>query len=209
VAAGEGASGYVALAGCASLSLFLLCLGLGVPRTAAPPGAWSRALTLGAGLALAPLAGFAYALQVATHHRPLGAATFALGALLVVALCVLLARSALQLAQERPRFSAALVYAMSAAGVLGAVLVLLWLRRSVMQHATPALDVALGAVIALVLVHSRWRWLERWPRLARSGLPTCCMLWLASLWLMRSDVDVRATVKSAPILAGVVGLVLR
>jgi hypothetical protein len=201
---------YVALVGCAS---FAACLALRPPErdAADAQGSWSRALTLGAGLAIAPLCGLGYGLKIATHHRPLGAATFAVLALIVFALLVLLARAVLSLGDTRPKLASVLVYGFVAGGVLGGACASFWLVRSVMQHATPAgplLDACLGLALVGVLSRVRVRWLERWPRATRGALPVCCGLWLASLWLVRSDLDVRATVKSAPVVAGVVGLVV-
>jgi hypothetical protein len=204
---------YLALAGCASASLFAVGLALRVPLSASrrhEPG--PSALTLALGLASAPLALLGYALKSATNHRPLGAATFAVVSAMLVALLLLLVSSALALGRRGSTLGRALVYAMGAGGVLSAALTLLWLGRSVMQHATPTralLDAALGALLVGVLSPIRTAWLAGWPRLIRMGPLLCCVLWLASLWLLRSDLDVRATVKSAPVVAGVVGLVVR
>lgn len=203
------ALGYLALAGAASFSLFLLRLALRSPSGAAARG--SHALTLGAALASAPLVALGFALKVATHHRPLGAATFALAALAGFALLTLLAASALELRARAPRLGPALVYGAGAAGALSAGWAVFSVGRALIQRATlasSAVDALWGLLLAAVLVSVGAGWLAR-SRLALGGLPLCCALWLASLWLLRSDVDVRATVKSAPIVAGLVGILVR
>ncbi len=202
---------YLALAGAASLSLFLLRLSLRGAAGSPASSRWQRALTLAAALSIAPLVALAYALEVATHHRPLGAATFALLALSCFGLLTLLVLSAFQLRARRPRLGSALVYGAGAAGALGAGWALFWLCATLIQRATlvaPALDALVGLGLAGVLVSLRASWLAR-SRLVLAAVPLCCALWLASLWLMRSDMDVRATVKSAPIVAGLVGLIAR
>jgi hypothetical protein len=52
--------------------------------TAAPPGRFTRALTVGALLSAVPLVPFAAMLKTGTHHRPLGGATFAVIAGLIL-----------------------------------------------------------------------------------------------------------------------------
>jgi hypothetical protein len=207
----ELALGYLALAGAGSFSLFLLRLALRRPEGPAAGSRWPSALTLAAALSSAPLVGLAFALKVATHHRPLGAATFALGAVACFGLLTLLVLSALELRARRPRLGSALVYGAGVAGALSAAWALFWLYRSLIQRATPVasmLDVCLGLLLAGALVSLRAAWLAR-SRFVLAGVPLSCALWLASLWLVRYDLDVRATVKSAPIVAGLVGMVAR
>lgn len=48
--------------------------------TAAPPGRFTRALTVGSLLSALPLVPFAAVLKTSTHHRPLGGVTFAVTA---------------------------------------------------------------------------------------------------------------------------------
>ncbi|MET0410968.1 MAG: hypothetical protein ABW217_06710 [Polyangiaceae bacterium] len=207
----ELALAYLALAGAGSFSLFLLRLALRSPEGSVASSRWPSALTLAAALSSAPLVALAFALKVATHHRPLGAATFALGALACFGLLTLLALSALELRARRPRLGSALVYGAGAAGALSAGWALFWLCRSLIQRATPAgpmFDACVGLLLAGALVSVRASWLAR-SRFVLAGVPLSCALWLASLWLVRSDVDVRATVKSAPIVAGLVGVVVR
>jgi vacuolar-type H+-ATPase subunit I/STV1 len=211
--AAERGLAYVALAGCASASLFAIGLALRPSRRtpSSTDASWSAVLTLALGLALAPLIGLGHALKLVTHHRPLGAVTFAILGLMLLALLVLLARSALSVGVSRSRLGSALVYALGAGGVLSALFAALVLGRAVIQHATLARalpDAGLGVLLVAVIWRLRAPWLERSPRLLHAGLPLCCALWLASLWLVRSDLDVRATVKSAPIVAGVAGFVM-
>lgn len=201
---------YLALAGAGSFSLFLLRLALRGPADTAE-ARWPGALSLAAALASAPLVALGFGLKVATHHRPLGAATFAFAALAAFALLTLLALSALELRVRRPRLGAVLVYGVSAVGALSVSGALFWLCRALIQRATPAaaaLDGLVGLLLAAALVSPRASWLAR-SRFVLSGVPLSGALWLASLWLVRSDVDVRATVKSAPIVAGLAGLVVR
>lgn len=56
------------------------------------PASLDRALVDGAALSSLPLALFAGVLKSSTHHRPLGGATFAVGACVVIAFCIALAR---------------------------------------------------------------------------------------------------------------------
>jgi hypothetical protein len=202
---------YVALGGAGSLSLFLLRLALCGAGSSAASARHGSALTLAAALSSGPLVALAFALKIATHHRPLGAATFALAALCCFGVLALLALSALELRARRPRLGSALVYGWGVAGALSTGWALVWLGRALIQRATPsapALDALVGLLLAGTLVSVRATGLAR-SRLALASVPLCCALWLASLWLVRSDVDVRATVKSAPVVAGLVGIVVR
>ena len=85
-----GSAEALALAG--SVSLIVVPLGLWIRRwrDAGMPVA-ERALLLGAALSSLPLALFGGVLKSTTHHRPLGGATFAVAALLVLAACIGLA----------------------------------------------------------------------------------------------------------------------
>jgi hypothetical protein len=56
------------------------------------PSSMDRALADGAALSSLPLALFAGVLKSSTHHRPLGGATFAVGACVTIAFCIALAR---------------------------------------------------------------------------------------------------------------------
>jgi hypothetical protein len=73
------------------------------------------------------------------------------------------------------------------------------------------LDLLLGGGLGLVLVRASQqpgrRAAPRW--LAFGAAVTCLGVWGSSGWLLHFDTDVRARVKSAPVLAGAVGLLLR
>jgi hypothetical protein len=76
----------------ASVSLVVVPVGLWLRRAALGDAAsFDRALLLGAGLSSLPLALFGGVLKSTTHHRPLGGATFAVVACVVLALCIGLA----------------------------------------------------------------------------------------------------------------------
>jgi hypothetical protein len=201
---------YLALVGCGSFSLWLVALSWPGRHARNSTRKWQAALSLGLGLALAPWSALGYWILVATHHRPLGAVTFAVGAALIAFSSVATARWCLALASTRPRWgrrlvSAAVLLALVSGG--GAA----WLLARA-GWADPVLgallfQVALGALLALLVLAA--------PVAGRAGaagrwaLPVCAGVWLVTLWLVRSDADVRATVKSTPILAGIVGLTLR
>lgn len=76
----------------AAASLLVVPIGLWIRR--APlrdPASVDRALLLGAALSALPLALFGGVLKSSTHHRPLGGATFAVVACIVLTLCIGLA----------------------------------------------------------------------------------------------------------------------
>jgi hypothetical protein len=76
----------------AAASLLVVPIGLWVRRSALKdPASVDRAILLGAALSSLPLALFGGVLKSATHHRPLGGATFAVVACVVLALCIGLA----------------------------------------------------------------------------------------------------------------------
>jgi len=212
--------GYLALVGCGSVSLGLLALSWGLPPASAGAPAranepdvrqWQRSLTLGLGLALVPWFGLAYWLQVATHHRPLGSVVFAAGAAAVGVPCVALAR---RLLEPDLRHGAG-------ARVCGLVAVLVGLATlAVIVVGAPlddldvraaVLDLLLGAGLGLVLLRAFQkpgrRAVPRW--FALGAAVACLGVWGSTGWLLHSDTDVRARVKSAPVIAGAVGLLLR
>jgi hypothetical protein len=168
---------------------------------------WPSALTLGGGLAALPWAALAYWLQVATHHRPLGAATFAIGALLIGAFGVAVARHVLAFAATGARAGRLLSSVCRGLALAGVALLVVVLGSATLDH------VALGRVVpelgAGVLLAALVVGLPVPPRLAATAawaLPVCAILCLTSLWLVQSEAEVRATVKSAPLIAGVFGL---
>lgn len=200
-----GVGGYVALVGCGSLSLVLVALSWGSPARSERKAKWSRTLTLGLGLSLGPWAALAYALTVATHHRPLGAVTYAVGACIIGGLGLALARWMLR-SGPSVRRRGPLGWALCAASA--ASLVFMVLRSAFQQPALhPVLpDAALGVLLALLVVVGPGLRGER--RAAPWAVPMCVGVWVLTLGLLMSSAEVRATVKSAPVIAGVAGLAL-
>jgi hypothetical protein len=201
---------YLALVGCGSFGLWLVALSWPGRHARSATRKWQAALSLGLGLALAPWSALGYWILVATHHRPLGAVTFAVGAAVIALACVATARWCLALASARPHVGKPLLVAATLLAVAsGGGAVWLLARAGWADAALGALlfQVALGVLLALLVlaapVGGRAGAAGRW------ALPVCACVWLATLWLVRSDADVRATVKSTPILAGIVGLTLR
>lgn len=204
----EKAAGLVALTGCAFVSLFSITVCFGTRNAPAPDShtrGWQRALTVGLALAVAPLAALGAVLHARTHHRPLGATTFAILGAAVAALCVVAARGIS--APGRCRISSratslSLVGAGAAlgAGTLASRLALVSPLRSSLIHLALCLP-----MLALAL---------RWPSRrtmegSRSALPIAAASCIGWAWLLQSYADVRAVVQSAPVLGGIVGLTLR
>lgn len=76
----------------AAASLLVVPIGLWIRRAPLKdPASVDRALLLGAALSALPLALFGGVLKSSTHHRPLGGATFAVVACIVLTLCIGLA----------------------------------------------------------------------------------------------------------------------
>lgn len=196
-----GVTGYLALVGCGLLSFVLVALSWGSRGSSEGPARGSLALTLGLGLALVPWAALAYWLSVATHHRPLGAVTYAVGAALGGALGIPLARWLLQ-----RRYARVVALALWLSGVGGLTIVALrgMLREPLLRPVLP--EALLGVALALVVVAAPA--LPGWRRAARWGVPVCVGVWAISLGVLASSSQVRATVKSAPIIAGIAGLAL-
>lgn len=204
---GVGSAGQLALLGAASVTLCLTALAF------APPARAGRrslaALSLGLGWSLVPWALLADWLLVSTHHRPLGAVTFAAFALAVALPCVLGARRLLAFGRDGERGRAALRLGRALA-LIGAAVVLVLVLLALVDHeqVRSGLVDATSALAAMILVAAGSA--ARWPARAPRWAPLLCAgVWAATLWLVLTQPDVRATVKSAPIIAGVVGLVLR
>ena len=201
---------YLALVGVGLLSLCLVVIAFGRASANARIAASDHALLLGLGLVLLPCAAFAYWLEVKTHHRPLAAVTFALVASGLALLGWLVARGLLDVKGAYPRARRVLRGAAALGAGVGAVGVMLVSARGI--WADPALrsavsDVVLGVLIAVLAVL-----LPVAPRVARGRnvvLGLCFALWGVTLWLLRTEPPVRATVKSVPVIAGAVGLALR
>lgn len=196
-----GLGGYLALVGCGLLSLVLVGLSWGTHGEADREASWSLALTWGFGLALGPWAALAYWLAVATHHRPLGGVTYAAGALLIGLVSVALARWVSRRGAMR-RAAAPLAWGVLSIGLGGLVAVAV--QQPALRATLP--DAALGALLAIAVAVMPSR--RGWERVERWGVPICVGVWVVTVGLLASSPDVRATVKSAPIIAGAAGLVL-
>ncbi len=197
--------GYVALVGSGVFTLLVVAVCFDA-RDREGSG-WSSALTLGCGLAALPWAILAYWLQVGTHHRPLGAATFAIGALLIGGFAVAVARHVLAFAATEARLGPPVLMACRVLALASVALLLVVLGSASLDHVSlgrivPELvaGVLLGALVVSLPVSARLAAAAAW------ALPVCAILCLISLWLVQSEADVRATVKSAPLIAGVFGL---
>jgi hypothetical protein len=203
--AGVGVLGFIALAGSGLATLTLLVVALREwPRSEGAPLS-AQALVLGLGFSLLPWSALAYWLAVATHHRPLGAVTFAVGATAGAVLAVLVARRTFA---ERSRSRALVALASCAAlGALGLAIVAVRGvgADSALRSAVP--DFGLGIVLALLAAFVPLA--PSLARFSRAALLGCICLWGVTLVLMRLEPDVRATVKSVPVIAGVVGLAVR
>lgn len=204
---GVGVLGFIALtgSGLATLALVVVALRQQAWSEAEPPlSAW--AIVLGSGLALLPWTALAYWIAVATHHRPLGAVTFAVAATAGAVLAILVARRTFA---ARSRRRALVVFATSCA-LMGAVgLAIVAVRGitadSTLRSAVP--DLGLGVVLALLAAFMPLA--RPLARLSRVALIASICVWSATLGLMRLEPDVRATVKSVPVIAGMVGLAVR
>jgi hypothetical protein len=212
--------GYLALVGCGSVSLGLLALSWGLPPASAGAPAranesdvrqWQRSLTLGLGLALMPWFGLAYWLEIATHHRPLGAVVFALGAAAVGVPCVALARRLLQPDLRGGAWARLCGMAALLAGLTTLAVIVVAAPLDDLDVRAAVLDLLLGGGLGFALVRASQkpgrRAAPRW--LVFGAAVTCLALWGSTGWLLHCDTDVRARVKSAPVLAGAVGLLLR
>jgi hypothetical protein len=204
-----GALEYLALVGCGLLSLLLVALSLGRTGAPEPQPEWRAVLTLGLGLALVPWSLLGYWITVATHHRPLGAVTFAAGAAITGSICVLVARWAFALRQTQPRWGNGLIRVGRTLAFLAAGAALWLAARGALQsveYRGAVLDVGLGLVLAMAVVMVPTA--GRAGHASRWSLPICIVVWVFTLWLVNTDADVRATVKSAPVIAGMLGLML-
>jgi len=202
------AGAYFALLGSGSFSLWCVAVAWGATRSNGPASHALAVLTLGIGLSLVPCAALAYWVEVATHHRPLGAVSFAVGAAIAVLACVLVARWLLAWCPEQARWGR--LARRSAWLLVGlAALQLIVVAAGGVQHGLfrAATDVGLGALLAFLVVGLPAP--HRALRSARWALPLAVTLWGATAWLLGSDLDLRARVKSVPVVAGVAGLMWR
>jgi hypothetical protein len=204
-----GLADQVALAGAASSTLGLTAIAFAPVRPREHESrAGLAAVSLGLGWALVPWALLAQWLLASTHHRPLGAVTFAGAASAMGLVSVLAARRLVAFGRtERGRAALRLGRALA---LLGAAAIVVLVSSTVAEREqvrSGLVDVGIAvAAVSSIAVCSAARWPERAPRWA----PLVCVgVWAVTLCLVFTQPDVRATVKSAPIIAGVVGLVLR
>lgn len=185
------AGAWLALWGSAALLMAPAAAALRVARPLAP---LTLAVPAGLVFAAAPLIVFARVLKTATHHRPLGAATFAVIAALVALGAIAIAARWIVAARDKSVVRSALYGALALCGALTAVLAL------------PLVSVAAGsvldAVLAVVLAAAA-AWLPggRAGR-ARIAGPVLLVLAVGAGFAARSDDVRRATASHAPVLAG-------
>jgi hypothetical protein len=154
----------------------------------------------GVALSAAPLALLAIALKTQTHHRPLGAATFAVMAFVVVSLCVVVAVRIAQVAGTRaPRSRRALLSLLvaSALGSLSAVLVAALRADGSRPHVLDAMSLIVAGGVAVGFLR---RGVKR-EALGRAGIALWTTLVLAGLLWSRGK-DFVPIEKSAPVVAG-------
>lgn len=187
---------FAVLFGSAALLVGPAVAGLARARPLAP---WARALLVGLGLSGLVLQKLASVLMVATHHRPLGAVTFAALAAAVVAGSSLLAARVDALAQGGSA-SARLATRALAWLAIGSVLVLL-----VRAVAEPALARGLFDV-ALALGSSALFRLLPWPSALAPRLDSIAVpVWFAAIALAllgSSWFGLEAARRASPALAG-------
>ncbi|MBK7578822.1 MAG: hypothetical protein IPI67_01335 [Myxococcales bacterium] len=193
---------WLALWGGAALTLAPVAASL---RIARPFSTLAWSVPLGIVFSLAPLAMFARVLKTATHHRPLGAVTFAVIALMLVLGAIAVAARLLAWAEKRK--GTALGRAPQLAGIIGGVLTLPFLpsllasglRASVLDAGLGLVTVAVGASVA---VHSG---------LAQRAWLLGLLVWSAAvvlgLGLGMGAAETRAVLADrAPLLLGLAGL---
>jgi hypothetical protein len=200
---------FIALVGCGSHSLALAALAF--RPLYAPWSDVASALSLGFGWALAPWTLLAYGLWTATHHRPLGALAFAAGAVLLGVAFVIIARWLVPARATGRGRAIVVVYVGRALALFLLVLVVVTVLRSVLgvEQVFQAVlsDAVLGLLLTMLVAASP---MVRWPARIARGMPRVCVgVWVLTLGLLGISPEVRATVKSAPLIAGVVGLALR
>lgn len=200
---------FIALVGCGTHVLALVALTFR-PLT----GAWGAAmptLSLGFGWALGPWTLIVYALWMALEGQGvIGVLLFAVAAPLSAAGLLRVATRLLEARDAGQPWAPVLLQAGRALALLLLAASLISVVRSGLEAArlrAALSDATLAVSLAFLVVASP---MVRWPaRLAR-GMPRVCVgVWAVTLALLGISPEVRATVKSAPLVAGVVGLALR
>jgi hypothetical protein len=208
---GDGApiGAFIAMVGCGTHLLALLALAFR-PLTG-PTSGPVPTLTLGFGWALAPWTLLVYALWVALAERGgLGVLLFGVGVPLSGALALRAARRLLEGSNAGQPWAPALLTAGRALALLLLAAALIHVVRAGLEagRLRAALsDATLAVSLAFLVVASP---MVRWPARLGRGMPRVCVgVWALTLALLGISPEVRATVKSAPLVAGVVGLALR
>lgn len=171
--ASAGLAAFFVLLGGAALAFGPTLAGLTLAR---PLSGSMRAALVGLGVSALPLAKLASTLKAATHHRPLGAVTFAVLALLLCLGCVavsgrLLAVTAGARSSAIRRMRGALVVAAVAGPLL-----LLGRATASANLREGVFDVALGLGTGAVLGLLRWP-----PALVRASELSAVPLWLSTV----------------------------
>ena len=208
---GDGApiGAFIALVGCGSHGLALVALAFR-PLIGGLSTGPALTLTLGLGWALAPATLLSSGLWMVVQDWPLGVLLFGVG---VPLLCVLALAAARRLREASDADDPRAPVLLNAGRAL-ALLLLLVAVVSVVREASAAgqlraalSDATLAVSLAFLVVASP---MVRWPARVARGMPRVCVgVWALTLVLLGVSPEVRATVKSAPLVAGVVGLALR
>ncbi len=196
-AGGAGlAMAWLALWGSAALMIAPVA---GAYRVARPLSPLAFSLPLGLALALGPLMVFARVLKTATHHRPLGGATFALAAALLVLAATALSARVIAWSAAREGALAKLPHVLAALGLaLGALLALPALGNELRGA---MLDGALAVALAAVAT-----WVPERRALARAGLVLWLVVVALGLGLGLSAPETRAALADrSPVLLGLSG----
>jgi hypothetical protein len=200
---------FIALVGCGTHVLALVAL-VFRPLTG-PWGGPVPTLSLGFGWALAPWTLLVYALWWALEpHGGAGVLLFIAGAPLLGAVSFRAARRLLALRDEGHPWAGLLLHAGRALALLLLAACLIGVVRAGLEAArlrAALSDATLAVSLAFLVVASP---MVRWPARVARGMPRVCVgVWALTLALLGISPEVRATVKSAPLVAGVVGLALR
>lgn len=207
---GEGApiGAFIALVGCGSHALALVALAF--RSLSGPSGGLAPTLSLGFGWSLAPWTLATYALWVAMQDWPLGVLIFGLGVPVLGAFTLAAARRLVEADEAGEYWAPLLLHAGRALALLLLAASVVGVVRSALQAAAlrAALsDATLAVSLAFLVVASP---MVRWPARVARGMPRVCVaVWAVTLALLGISPEVRATVKSAPLVAGVAGLALR
>jgi hypothetical protein len=196
LAGADAALGFLALSGGAALVLGPALVFAGTARI----GSGLRAALLGLAVAAAPLALLAEGLKQSTHHRPLGAATFAVLALATIACAIAVAwrllrfsESASAPARRIVSVGAALVGTVS----VGFVLVRALEAPALVPHVLDGLRGAATATLGHLLL--------RVPRVTRVARRLGAPMWVAVVILglvTNRGVTGAATRTAAPVVGG-------